>query len=169
MRRWVPWALGLGGLGLLWASRDSFSFGGASVRAGVDRDPSKLVPAFARRIERVFSRMRARGFQPFLWEGYRTPARAAELERRGTGISDSLHAYGIAVDVVDGKQWDAGKDPWSAAPGFWAALGEEAEREGLTWGGRFSKVDHTHIQGVPVSQQSAARAATPVERAAMVA
>jgi peptidoglycan L-alanyl-D-glutamate endopeptidase CwlK len=135
----------------------------------VDRDPKKLVPAFGWRIEKIFRAMRARGFEPMLWEGYRTPARASELAARGTGISDSLHAYGIAVDVVDGKQWAKGKDPWAAETGFWAALGEEAEREGLTWGGRFSKPDRTHIQGVTVAEQSAARAATAVERARMVA
>ena len=149
--------------------RRGYTFGGPPVRAGVDRDPAKLQPRFARRVEAVFAGMRARGFEPMLWEGYRTPARAAELSVRGTGISDSLHAYGIAVDIVDGALWDAGRDPWAASAAFWSALGEEYERAGITWGGRFSRGDRPHGQAIPVSMQVAFRAASPSEQTAMVA
>jgi hypothetical protein len=171
---WVrsPWTLaGLAGLGALALTLRSarYTFGGDPVRAGVDRDPAKLQPAFARKVEKVFQGMRARGFEPMLWEGYRTPARAAELSVRGTGISDSLHANGIAVDVVDGALWAAGRDPWAASAAFWAALGQEYERQGITWGGRFSRGDRPHGQAIPVSMQAAFRSASPSEQTRMVA
>lgn len=167
MRRWVPWALG--GLGALWLLTQGYSYGGAPVRSGVDRDPKKLLPAFAKKVDKLFAAMRARGFQPMLWEGYRTPARAAELEKTGAGVSDSMHSYGAAVDVVDGKLWAQGLDPWKTTAAFWKALGEEAERLGLTWGGRFTRADTPHVQAVSIAKQNALRSATPAERQQMVA
>ena len=156
-----------GAIGLaLLAFGSRYSFGGIPLRAGVNRDPKKLLPGFAKRVEQLFRAMRARGYSPMLWEGYRTPERAQELANKGSGIVDSLHIYGAAVDIVDES---TAPNYWNGAPGFWTALGEEAERLGLTWGGRFSRRDVVHVQAVPVSQQVALRAATTSERVAMVA
>jgi peptidoglycan L-alanyl-D-glutamate endopeptidase CwlK len=138
----------------------AYSYGGAPLKAGIDRQPKKLLPRFARKIETLFQRLRARGYQPMLWEGYRTPERAAELEQRGTGIRLSMHSLGAAVDVVDGSTGN----PWKASPGFWRALGEEAEKLGLTWGGRWKSKDMPHVQAIPVSQQTVFRAMTHNER-----
>ena len=104
------------------------------------RDPGRLIPAFADRVELLFQRLRARGFQPFLVQGYRTPEQAADNEARGTGIARSQHILGAAADIHD-----AGK---SAA--FPRAVGEEAKRLGLTWGGDFStRYDWAHVQAAP--------------------
>lgn len=167
MKRWVPWAVGAGLLALLF-SKKSYSFGGPELRAGIDRDPKKLLPGFADKVEKLFQRMRARGFNPLLWEGYRTPERAAALHAANpTGaISDSIHSYGGAVDIVDGAFLPERE---GVSPGFWTALGEETEKLALTWGGRFSNHDVRHVQGVSVREQNAFRSATPSERASMVA
>jgi hypothetical protein len=146
-------------------AQSGYSFGGPPLRAGVDREPANLLPAFAAKVEKLFQAMRARGFEPLLWEGLRTPARAAKLAAGGTGSENSLHVLGGAVDVVDGS---TAPNYWTGAPGFWGALGVEAERLGLTWGGRRTRVDLVHVQAVPVAQQTAFRAASPAERNRMV-
>ncbi len=168
---WKTAAIGAGLLGLVLFARSdtSYSYGGAPVRNGVDRDPNKLLPGFARKLETLFQRMRARGFEPMLWEGYRSPARAAQEAAQGDGIKDSIHSYRGAADIVDGRQWALGKDPWTTSTAFWNALGEEAERLGLTWGGRFSKVDKPHVQWPTVQQQVAFRAMSDAQRQQAVA
>jgi len=121
---------------------------------GIDRDLGKLTPGFRRRVERVLARMQARGFDAVVWEAWRSPERAAKLAAKGTGIALSMHTLGIAVDIISRKnRWDAG-------PEFWQALGEEYEREGIVWGGRWRSGDNPHGQGVTVAQQGIARAAT---------
>jgi len=152
-----PWVL-LGGAAVAFIAwrvlRNPYSYGGAPLQAGVDRDPHHLVPTFAADLEQLFKRMRGRGFNPLLWEGYRTPARAAELAKRGVGIVGSMHEYGLAADIVDG---DTPQDMWAGRPGFWQALGEEARRLGLVWGGDWKKPDLSHVQGISVTAEAAWR------------
>lgn len=171
MRPWVPFAVAAAVATLLWPRRAgmTYSFGGPEIRKGVDRDPYKLLPGFARKVEYLFRALRARGYDPLLWEAYRTPERAAQLAEDGPGIKDSLHIVGGAVDIVNGAQWKAGLDPWGGSSDFWKAVGEEAERLGLTWGGRFRKVDKTHVQAVPVSMHTAFFNASRAEQERMVA
>ncbi len=126
---------------------------GIARRKGVDRDPRKLLPSFRQRLGLVFEALRARGFNPLLWEGFRTPQRAAELADAGEyrAKKNSLHILGAAADVVDATKL------WNAPPGFFKALGEEAVRHGLTWGGDFGDPDH--VQAVKVKDQAGLRAA----------
>lgn len=158
--RWW-WAAAAAGV-VFAATRNRYAFGGSPRRAGVNRDPRKLLPGFARRLNLVFARMRARGFDPYLWEGYRTPERAAALAQSGQGIRKSMHVYGAGVDIVSAR------DLWDASSAFWDALGREAERVGLTWGGRFDDGDQdvAHVQAVPVEEQAAFRAMTRAQRLA---
>ncbi len=128
-----------------------------------------MLPGFARKLELLFQRMRARGYDPMLWEGYRTPARASQQAAEGDGIADSIHSYRAAADIVDGAKWKAGLDPWTATAGFWDALRDEAEKLGLTSGARFSKVDRPHVQAPTVKQQVAFRAMSDAQRAQAVA
>lgn len=137
-------ATGSSGAGGSSGSR-GYSYGGDTWRgerlpAHIDRDPRKLEPLLARKLEVVFRRMRMRGFDPILWEGLRSAARAKELKAKGVGIYPSKHMAGRAADIVDGKL------RWGAPKAFWEALGEEAEREGLVWGGRFKRVDYPHVE-----------------------
>jgi len=105
----------------------TYSFGGAPIRTGVDRDPMKLHPAFAAKIELLFQCLRDKGFEPLLWEGFRSFERAEQLARRGTGIRQSMHCYKIAGDIVDSDD-----TPWTAPPGFWETMRDKAEELGLT-------------------------------------
>lgn len=139
-----------------------FTFGGEPMRGTIDRDPEKLLPGFAAKVEILFQRLRARGLDPLLWEGYRSPERALELAARGVGVVNSMHCYGAAVDIVERSKL------WSAPPAFWDAVGEESERLTLTWGGRFARVDRPRVQLVPVREQAAFRALTDAERAKLV-
>lgn len=125
---------------------------------GLSRDPSLLLPAFRARLEVLFARLRAQGFDPFLHEGYRTAARAAQLAKEGSGKAQSTHTYGIGADVISksrGWKW----------PEFFVALGREAEALGMTWGGRWdTRVDQAHVQAVPVNKESMLVALAPTSR-----
>lgn len=120
--------------------RSGYSYGGPDSPAGYSRDPGLLIPAFARRVELLFQRLRAQGYSPVLIQGYRTAAQAEDNAQRGTGIVKSQHILGAAVDIHDAN----------AAPGFPAALGRTAKELGLTWGGDFSsRSDWAHVQAAP--------------------
>lgn len=108
-----------------------------------NRDLSKLHPAFRARVELLLLRLKARGFDPFLHEAHRSFQRAAELEARGTGVSKSMHCFGLAVDIIDRKLG------WNARPEFWEALRDEAEALSLTSGARWHRVDRPHVQALP--------------------
>jgi len=125
------------------------------------RDTTALIPTFASRVKVLFNRMKARGFKPILWEAYRTPERAIKMAELGKGVQNSMHLYGAAVDIIDAKtMWDD--------PAFFRALGEEAERLGLTWGGRFSKPDGPHVQAIPPASQTRLTRMSPSEREVFV-
>lgn len=158
-------ASGVGAL-LLVLAFSGYNYGGSPLQVGVDRDPKHLIPSFAKKLNKLFSAMRARGYKPLLWEGLRTPERASQLAAKGLGISNSLHIYGAAADIVDES---TAPRYWDGAPGFWTALGQEAKKLGLTWGGDFSSRDLPHVQAITVAQESRFRAAAPSERAAMAA
>lgn len=125
---------------------------------GVDHEWEHLLPAFAQRLRAVFAALVARGFDPYLHEGLRSRQRAESLAADGSGIRDSMHIYGAAADVISAsRHWE-----W---PEFFAALGAESERAGLTWGGRFGGKDLDHVQAVPVPMQARMRAARSAKEA----
>lgn len=123
-------------------------------------DLAYLQPRFRAKIETLLARLHARGFDAIAWETYRTHARAKLLSKRGTGVKPradgsipvGMHALGLAVDIVSKSKL------WSPRRAFWDALGAEAEALGLTWGGRWKRVDKPHVQAVRVGQQNAMRA-----------
>jgi hypothetical protein len=140
-----------------------YSYGGLPLKKGIDRDPANLLPGFAANVEKLFQKMRAAGYRPVLWEGLRTPARAAELERLGTGSARSMHCLGAAVDILEEGT------KWGAPEAFWLALGQCAVELGLTWGGVWAKRDLPHVQAITVREQEAFRAMSEAEREAFVA
>jgi hypothetical protein len=117
-----------------------------------------LVPAFADRVCKLVQAMRERGFDAIVWETLRSPERAKALADAGTGVENSMHMYGLAADVISAGE------AWSAPPAFWAALGEEAEKLGLVWGGRWQRRDLAHVQAIRVSEQRAFRAMDQEQR-----
>ena len=100
-----------------------------------------------KRIRNILNRMRARGFDPQVWETYRTQERqwylygkgrtAAQLKKAHVDVKyaqpslavvtktlESLHRKRKAADIVSkSRLWN-----W---PEFYVALKQEAEREGM--------------------------------------
>lgn len=129
----------------------------------IDRDLANIDPTFRERVEELLRRLRADGYDPIVWEGRRSFARAEELQRRGTGVAKSVHCYGLAVDIVDRLR------RWNAPAAFWAALGRHAQALGLEWGGSWtSRVDRPHVQALPATTDAWVRNATAAEIAERV-
>ena len=146
----------------LWRARKPrYSFGSktpgiASSSAGgggLDRNPAELVPAFADKLEILFSRLRQLGFDPMLNEGLRSKERGARLKELGYSQAGnkSMHVYGVAADILSKS------GGWSGSQALWDAMGPIAEDLGLVWGGRWSFYDPAHVQAVAVNEQSRLR------------
>lgn len=131
---------------------------------GPDRDLAKLDPTFRERVVALLRVLVAAGFDPMVWEGRRSFERADELQRRGSGVAKSMHCYGLAVDIVWGSA-----PHWDPPDGFWEALGAEAKRLGLTWGGDWKRDDKPHVQALPASRDVWVRNAKPQQIAQAVA
>jgi hypothetical protein len=76
-------------------------------------------------------------------EAYRTPRQAQLNAENGAGIANSKHCYSLAVDLWiyndDGKGIDWKSD-------LYRELGEEWEKLGGKWGGRFTIGDLCHFE-----------------------
>lgn len=134
-----------------------------------------LDPAFRLQLEAVLGRLEARGYAPWIYETLRTQERQSWLyasgrTREGTRVTNvetvGNHGRGMAADVIDGRPHPTragqriGWGTWEGDPGdaqaaemaeeFFAALGEEAEAEGLVWGGRWTLsgggADQPHVE-----------------------
>ncbi len=133
-------------------------------RPPVQRDLALLLPAFRPLVATLVANLRSQGHDPRVWETLRTPQRGAWLKAQGksqTG-SRSIHCYGAAVDIIHRTDFWRNRD-------FFKALGAEAEKLGLTWGGSWKMRDYPHVQAIPVSAQKAFRAMTAQERDAHIA
>lgn len=152
---------------LLGYSYGSKTPGVASPDAGggtLDRDPANLVPAFADKVEILFQRLRAAGFDPMLNEGLRTPERGRRLQELGYSQigPKSTHVYGAAADILSKSGGWAGSEP------LWQAMGPMAEDLGLIWGGRWGFYDPAHVQAISTNVQREFRALNPDDRQAFV-
>lgn len=105
--------------------------------AGVDSE-------LARRVRQMAAALSSRGIEIKVSSGKRSTERQAALyanrannpypvARPGT----SKHELGLAVDLVA---------TGARSSSITAAIGEVGEREGLRWGGRFSKPDAVHFE-----------------------
>lgn len=121
-----------------------------------------LLPSFRKKVDLLLAGMLASGFDPIPFDTFRTAAEAAANARSGKGIVNSMHEYGAAVDIISGsKGWNH--------PAFFEELGKQAEHLGLTWGGRFTRVDKPHVQAISVNNQNRLRALPDNKRDAFVA
>jgi peptidoglycan L-alanyl-D-glutamate endopeptidase CwlK len=119
-----------------------------------DRDWGRLNPIFLQRVLYVFARMEARGYPMAMLEGYRSPERQNMLASLGGHVTNakafqSKHQFGMALDaapIKNGKLQISERDPWAMQA--YQALGEEAEKIGLIWGGRWKLQDYGHIEAV---------------------
>lgn len=155
--RWlwlVVAGLGAGALAL-------FTFGGDVVESITKQDSaSSLDPVFRAKLAKMTAALRARGFQPWVYETKRSQARQAWLYASGrsrsggivTNVSEvGAHGRGTAADVIDGRPHPTRKGErvgwgtWSGDDGdekaatmaraYFEAQGEEAKKLGLIWGG----------------------------------
>jgi hypothetical protein len=132
------------------------------------RELDELLLPFRVRAVELLARMRADGFDPLVWETWRSVERAAELERKKRGKRLSMHCIGCALDIVErSKRWDA-------PPAFWRALDRHARELGL---GRVRHLDANgnlvpdlpHVQALPGRWDATLRALeTPEKRAAFL-
>jgi hypothetical protein len=80
------------------------------------------------------------GYEFTFGEAYRTPEQAALNASNGVGISNSLHTKRLAIDLnlfINNE--------YQTSTEAYLPLGQEWERIGGSWGGRFSKPDGNHF------------------------
>jgi peptidoglycan L-alanyl-D-glutamate endopeptidase CwlK len=100
-----------------------------------------LKPELAHKLRPLLMGLRHRGFQPTVLSGWRPLAEQAHLYQQGaTAQAFSLHnmqtpdgrPQAQAAEIVDARY---GWTDEAQARGFWAALGEEARKYAMYWGG----------------------------------
>ena len=124
-------------------------------------DITLLLPPFRERVVILLDALKGRGHEPVLFDGLRTPEEAQRNAQKGVGVLNSMHLYGIAADIICGKHgWSCEK----ADCHFFAALGLEAMKLGLTWGGTWRRRDMPHVQAIAVKDQTRFRRLKPEER-----
>lgn len=111
------------------------------------------------KIQALLVALEKRGFQPKVFYGWRSVAVQLELYRKGNSkVKFSFHnaqkqggtPNSYAADIVDSRY---GWSEQAKSSGFWKALGEEAKKQGLYWGGDWSSFhDWAHVQLVANSQ-----------------
>ncbi len=106
-------------------------------------DLAELIPAFRERVIEVVVELEGLGFDPLVWETWRSPERVKLLVARGTGSRKSFHPLRCAVDIISRSKM------WSPGPAFWAAYERACERHGLTHGAGRTRVDLPHSQALP--------------------
>ncbi|MDB5866308.1 MAG: peptidoglycan-binding domain 1 protein [Betaproteobacteria bacterium] len=110
-------------------------------------------PDLRPKVEAMLDALRIRAYQPKIFYGWRSVAVQLELYNQGNSkVKFSFHnaqnvdgtpnAY--AADIIDERYaWS----PQAEASGFWKALGEEAKKQSLFWGGDWSGFrDWAHVQ-----------------------
>ncbi|XZG71808.1 M15 family metallopeptidase [Chitinibacteraceae bacterium HSL-7] len=117
-----------------------------------DRDWAKLDGDFRQAVLVLMKNMEARGYPLALLEGYRSPERQDKLANQEQLVTNarafqSKHQFGFAADLAPmrgGRIVISERDPWAMAA--YTALGEEAQKLGLVWGGGWSFKDYGHIE-----------------------
>jgi hypothetical protein len=132
---------------------------GASETWSEQKKLESMTPTLRPKVQSVLVALRKRGFQPKIFYGWRSVAVQQELYKKGNSkVKFSFHnaqkpdgtpnAY--AADIIDSRYaWS----PQAETSGFWKALGEEAKKAGLYWGGDWSSFrDWAHVQLLANSQ-----------------
>lgn len=119
-----------------------------------ERRLEKVHPELARRVRAIIEEMARQGHTVEVTQGMRTFAEQDALfaqgrTRPGPVVTrarggQSNHNFGTAVDLCP---FVNGKPDWNAPPAVWLAIGTEAVRQGLEWGGNWPKfIDKPHVQ-----------------------
>ncbi|UFS70690.1 M15 family metallopeptidase [Geomonas sp. RF6] len=123
-----------------------------------------LHPNLRPKVQNLLDALNAQGFQPKVFYGWRSVAIQLELYKKGNSrLKFSFHnaqkpdgtPNSYAADIVDSR---FGWSDQAEQVGFWKALGKEAKRQGLIWGGDWEKFrDVAHVQLVPNGQLAAVK------------
>jgi peptidoglycan L-alanyl-D-glutamate endopeptidase CwlK len=105
------------------------------------------------KVEALLAALKERGFQPKVFFGWRSVAKQLELYQQGNSkVKFSFHnaqnqngtPNSYAADIIDSRY---GWGPQAKTSGFWDALGEEAKKQSLYWGGDWASFrDWAHVQ-----------------------
>ena len=137
---------------------------GDSSRWPQEKKLASLEPRLRSLVPPILEKLRAQGFQPKIFFGWRSVEVQREIVARGDSkVLFSFHnaqkpdgtpnAY--AADIVDAR-W--GWEPAAAQNGFWVALGAAAKSYGLVWGGDWQSFkDVAHIQSRQNSELGATK------------
>ena len=116
-----------------------------------------LVPAFREKLQSTLIHLVGQGFSPRVHETLRSRERAQALVLAGKSRARgglSMHCFGVAADVIcRDHQWDCRRHFCR----FFQTLGDCAEDNGLTWGGRWTFLDLPHVQLPALKDQALIR------------
>lgn len=132
---------------------------GNSAQWPQDKKLASMHPTLRPKITALLQALASRGFQPKIVYGWRSVKVQLELYNQGKSkVKFSFHNAQLpdgtpnsyAADIIDARyNWD----PPAETSGFWKALGEEAKKQGLYWGGDWvSFKDWAHVQLVSNDQ-----------------
>lgn len=143
------------------ANPNLIQWSGDSSQWTQDKKILSLTPGLQPKVKAVVEALKKRGFSPTVFYGWRSVAVQLQLYNKGNSkVKFSFHnaqkpngtPNSYAADIIDSRY------AWSKqaeTSGFWKALGEEAKKQSLYWGGDWSSFrDWAHVQFVPNSQLS---------------
>jgi peptidoglycan hydrolase-like protein with peptidoglycan-binding domain len=126
---------------------------GDSAQWSQEKKLQSMCPELRPKVAAVLEVLKKRGFQPKIFYGWRSVAVQLHLYNQGKSkVKFSFHnaqkpdgtpnAY--AADIIDGRYaWTSQAE----SSGFWKALGEEAKKQALYWGGDWKSFrDWAHVQ-----------------------
>jgi peptidoglycan L-alanyl-D-glutamate endopeptidase CwlK len=134
---------------------------GDSARWSQEKKLQSLNPLLKTKVTAVLLALKKRGYQPKIFYGWRSVATQLKLYAQGNSkVKFSFHNVqqpngtpnSYAADIIDKRY---GWSPKAKSSGFWKALGEEAKKQKLYWGGDWKGFrDWAHVQLSPNSDLS---------------
>jgi peptidoglycan L-alanyl-D-glutamate endopeptidase CwlK len=133
--------------------RGAAYWSGDSARWTEDKKIESLNPLLRPKVQRILTALHSQGFMPKVFYGWRSVAVQLEIYNQGhSKVKFSFHnaqkpdgtPNSYAADIVDSRYaWNKQAE----TSGFWKALGTEAKKEGLYWGGDWKSFpDVAHVQ-----------------------
>jgi peptidoglycan L-alanyl-D-glutamate endopeptidase CwlK len=137
---------------------------GDSAQWPQEKKLQSMNPLLRPKVQTVIAALQTQEFQPKIFYGWRSVAVQLELYKKGNSkVKFSFHnaqkpdgtPNSYAADIVDSRYGWSDK---AESSGFWKALGAEAKKQGLYWGGDWSSFrDWAHVQLVDNGQLAAVK------------
>ncbi len=132
---------------------------------------STVDPRLAEKVRAAAAELEAEGTFLCVVSGLRTAAQQQALYAQGrtqpghvvtnAQAGQSMHNYGLAVDVVPYLQGEGGNLNWQPETQQFKVMVAAFEKQGLVWGGAWESIkdyDHFQMPGIPASPNTAMRA-----------